>query len=109
MHAADAAKHTARWHPLAAELAGITGDAGAASNQIHVPGNSAAQLAAVVQDTTCRLSRISDLITELTDLRLMVPAVSSVQAEGNAVQLVFLGVEAELKFSIELKIGEARH
>ena len=107
MSVADEAKQTKRWHPLAARLAGIPDSDAAQSSQINVPGNStAAELAATIQDVTCKLGRISDLVHELTDLRLVVPALASVQAVGNAVQLVFLGVEAELKFSVQLTIGE---
>lgn len=108
MSVADEAKQTKRWHPLAASLASLAGipDSDAPSSQISVPGNSTAELAATIQDVTCKLGRISDLVHELTDLRLVVPALASVQAVGNAVQLVFLGVEAELKFSVQLTIGE---
>lgn len=71
-----------------------------------MPGNSAPQLATIVQDVTCKLGRISDLVNELADLRLAVPALKSVETQGTVIKLVFLGLEAELKFEVQLNIGK---
>ena len=103
---ADAARHTQRWHSLAATLAGVTETDIKQASQISLPGDSAAELATVVQNVTCKLGRIADLVYELADLRLVVPALTNVQIQDGAVQLVFLGVEAELKFSVQLRIGQ---
>lgn len=103
---ADAARHTQQWHCLAGTLAGVTETDIKQASQISLPGDNAAELATAVQNVTCKLGRIADLVYELADLRLVVPALTSVQIQDDAVQLVFLGVEAELKFSVQLRIGQ---
>ena len=46
------------------------------------------------------------LVQELDTLRLKCAALSSVSARQSSVTLVFLGLEAELKFSVQIEIGE---
>lgn len=103
---AEAARHTAQWHPLAASLAEVIATDTRPASQISLPGDNAAELATVIQNVTCKLGRITDLVYELADLRLVVPALANVRIQDGAVQLVFLGVEAELKFSVQLRIGQ---
>lgn len=97
---AEAAKASCKWHPLAARLAGVTG-----TSDLTLPGNSATDLAACVQQVTCKLGRISDLVQELADLRLAIPALADAQVADKAVQLTFLGLDSELKFSVLLALG----
>ena len=92
---------TSRWHPLAARLAGSTG-----TEAFTLPGSSATDLAAALQQMTCKLGRISDLVQELASLWLTIPALADVQTADNAVQLTFLGLVSELKFSVLLALGE---
>lgn len=68
---------------------------------------SADQIAATVQDYGHQLGRIEDLVQELDSLRLHCPALSSVKARNTCVSLVFLGLEAEIKFSVNIQIGES--
>lgn len=68
---------------------------------------SADQIAATVQDYGHQLGRIEDLVQELDSLRLHCPALSSVTARNTCVSLVFLGLEAEIKFSVNIQIGES--
>ena len=91
---------------MAARLAAVTETGTRPASQISLPGYSAAELATVVQSVTCKLGRITDLVYELADLRLVVPALANVHIQDGVVQLVFLGVEAELKFLVQLRIGQ---
>lgn len=63
-------------------------------------------MAATVRDFSCKLGRIEDLVQELDTLRFSCPALTSVTVQRTGVQLVFLGLEAELKFTVWLEIGE---
>lgn len=95
---------TQKWHDLAAELAGITGSASPLVLQANAGKN---ELAATIQGFSCKLGRIEDLVTELDSLRFGCPALASVTMQRGRVQLVFLGLEAELKFTVQVEIGES--
>ena len=97
---------TQKWHPLAAALAGIEGTTSPLVLQIHAAQIGNTRMAAIVQEFSCRLGRIEDLIHELDTLRFSCPALASVTVQRTRIQLVFLGLEAELKFTVWLEIGE---
>lgn len=59
-----------------------------------------------MQDFSCKLGRIESLVQELDSLRLTCPALSGVTAHNRHVSLVFLGLEAEVKFSVEIDVGK---
>lgn len=73
---------------------------------VKLAHGSAKQVAATVQDFSCQLGRIEDLVQELDRLRMSCPALSSVTAQNRRVSLVFLGLEAEVKFSLQIDVGE---
>lgn len=73
---------------------------------VKLAHGSARQVAAAVQDFSCQLGRIEDLVQELDRLRMSCPALSSVTAQNRRVCLVFLGLEAEVKFSVQIDVGE---
>ena len=97
---------TQKWHPLAAALAGIEGTTSPLVLQITAAQIGNTRMAAIVQEFSCRLGRIEDLIHELDTLRFSCPALASVTVQRTRIQLVFLGLEAELKFTVWLEIGE---
>lgn len=66
-------------------------------------------IAATVQNFSYKLGRIEDLVQELDTLRFSCPALANVTVQGTCVQLVFLGLEAELKFTVWLDIGKQLH
>lgn len=98
---------TQRWHPLAATLAGLEGTAFPFTLPINAADTGNSHVAAAIQDFSCKLGRIEDLVKELDSLRLHCPALSSVTTHGKVVQLMFLGLEAELKFTVQVEIGKA--
>ena len=73
---------------------------------LGVANASPGHISAVIQSLSCKLGRIEDLVFELDNLRLNVPAITSVTASTTHVSLVFLGLEAEVKFSVQIAIGE---
>ena len=95
-----------RWHELAANLAGIANCPAPSALPFSVTDIRTDQPAAAVQQYSCKLGRIEDLVQELDTLRLKCAALSSVSARDTSVTLVFLGLEAELKFSVQVEIGE---
>ena len=94
---------TQKWHGLAADLAGIDSTSPLVL-QLDAGKN---KLASATQDFSCKLGRIEDLVTELDSLRFGCPALASVTVHRRYVQLVFLGLEAELKFTVQVQIGES--
>ena len=94
---------TQKWNGLAADLAGINNTSPLVL-QIDAGRN---KLATTTQDFSCKLGRIEDLVTELDSLRFGCPALASVTVHRACVQLVFLGLEAELKFTVQVQIGES--
>ena len=97
---------TQKWHCLAAALAGIEGTTSPLVLQFNAAQIGNTRMAATVQDFSCKLGRIEDLVLELDSLRFSCPALASVTVQRTRVQLVFLGLEAELKFTVWLEIGE---
>ena len=106
MQCAEAGMETQRWHELAANLAGIASSAAPTALPFSLTDIRTDQTAAAVQQYSCNLGRIEDLVQELGILRLKCAALSSVSASDTSVTLVFLGLEAELKFSVQVEIGE---
>lgn len=104
---AEAGRHWQRWHQLAASLAGIPDAAGSAAVPLGKADASADQIAAVIQQHSRRLGRIEDLVAELDSLRLRVAALSRATAQHRRIELAFLRLEAELKFSVVLDIGKS--
>ena len=98
---------TQRWHPLAATLAGLEGTASAFTLPFNAADAGNSRVAATIQDFSCKLGRIEDVVQELDSLPLQCPALSSVTAQGRVVQLMFLGLEAEVKFTVQVEIGKA--
>ena len=96
---------TQRWHPVAAKLAGIEAASAPYTQSFSMGDAGQAHTSATVQDFSCKLGRIEDLITELDSLRLDCPALASVTAQGHVLVLVFLGLEAEIKFTVRLELG----
>lgn len=103
---AETGKETQRWHQLAASLADIDSSTSRPGLCFSIAHGRADQVAAAVQDFSCKLGRIEGLVQELDSLRLDCPALSSVTAHNRHVSLVFLGLEAEVKFSVQIDIGE---
>ena len=97
---------TQKWHPLAAALAGVEGTTLPRLLQFDAAQVGKAHMAATVHDFSCKLGRIEDLVKELDSLRSSCPALASVTVQRKCVQLVFLGLEAELKFTVRLEIGK---
>ncbi len=102
----ETGKETQRWHRLAASLADIDSSVSRPGLCFSIAHGRADQVAAAVQDFSCKLGRIEGLVQELDSLRLDCPALSSVTAHNRHVSLVFLGLEAEVKFSVQIDIGE---
>lgn len=100
---------TQKWHPLAAVMAGIQGDTSPLIVQFDAARIDSNHMAATVQDFSYKLGRIEDLVQELDTLRFSCPALARVTVQRTRVQLVFLGFEAELKFTVWLEIGEQLH
>ncbi len=103
---AESGKETQRWHHLAASLAGIEVSSLPAVLSFSIADATVIQIAATVKEYSCKLGRIEDLIHELDGLRLNCPSLSSVTAHKTCVALVILGLEAELKFSVQIEIGK---
>ncbi|DBB09035.1 TPA: hypothetical protein ACH3X3_007660 [Trebouxia sp. C0006] len=101
----ETGKETQRWHQLAASLADIDSSVSRPGLCFSIAHGRADQVAAAVQDFSCKLGRIEGLVQELDSLRLDCPALSSVTAHNRHVSLVFLGLEAEVKFSVQIDIG----
>lgn len=97
---------TQKWHPLAAAMAGIQGTTSPLVVQFNAAQIGSNHMAAAVQDFSYKLGRIEDLVQELDNLRFSCPALASVTVQRTRVQLVFLGLEAELKFTVWLEIGK---
>ena len=105
-----------RWHQLAASLAGIQGTAASTALPLTLPAAlpsapstasvQADQVAAAMHQYSCKLGRIEDLVEELDSLRLQCPMLSSVTARKSSLVLVFLGLEAEVKFAVTIELGE---
>ena len=91
---------------MAAALAGIEGTTSPSVLQVNAAETGNTRMAAIVQNFSCKLGRIEDLVHELDSLRFSCPALASVTVQRTRVQLVFLGLEAELKFTVWLEIGE---
>ena len=118
---AEAGQETQRWHQLAASLAGIPDSAASTALPLSLPpalpssptsalntaNVQADQVAAVMQHYSCKLGRIEDLVQELDNLRLQCPMLSSVTARQLSLTLVFLGLEAEVKFAVKIELGES--
>lgn len=100
---------TQKWHPLAAAMAGIQGTTSPLIVQFDAARIDSNNMAATVQDFSYKLGRIEDLVQELDTLRFSCPALASVTVQRTCVQLVFLGLEAELKFTVWLEIGKQLH
>ena len=103
---AGAGLATQRWHPVAAALAGIEETTAPFALAFNTADSGSTQMSATVQEFSCKLGRIEDLVQELDSLRLNCPALASVTVQGKCVQLVFLGLEAELKFTVQIEIGK---
>ncbi len=103
---AETGKETQRWHQLAASLADIDSSTSRPGLCFSIAHGRADQVAAAVQDFSCKLGRIEGLVQELDSLRLNCPALFSVTTHNRHVSLVFLGLEAELKFSVQIDVGE---
>lgn len=98
---------TQKWHNLAAELAGVKETTSPLVLQLDTAQAGKNKLAVTIQDFSCKLGRIEDLVTELDSLRFGCPALASVTVQQGCVQLVFLGLEAELKFTVQVQIGKS--
>ncbi|EFN59398.1 hypothetical protein CHLNCDRAFT_56732 [Chlorella variabilis] len=89
---------------LLAALAGCPEGAAAAA-EVQVSEPSAAKVAALVQATTARLSRVADLADELDGLRLAFPALCDVACRPDGwLSLSFVNLDAEVKFGVSLRL-----
>ncbi|KAL4430905.1 hypothetical protein ABPG75_006161 [Micractinium tetrahymenae] len=75
------------------------------SAELPVADAKGPTVAALVQATTARLSRVADLAGELDGLRLAFPALTEVACTADgAVSLSFVNLDAEVKFAVSLQL-----
>ena len=89
---------------LAAALAGCA----AGPRTFELPGCvGGVRLGAAVQAVTARLARIAALLSELDGLRLALPPLADVACSEGSVRLLLLNLDAEVRFSVELRPSAA--
>lgn len=97
------------WRDMVADLSGSLAPPARSSTQaakFHVEQVSLSKLSAVLASFSFRLGRIEDIIHDLESIRKSSPRLANVSWSGSGIELVFLNLVADLKFSINIPISK---